>query len=634
LGSVGQSARKRVVEGAAAHTGLAAFHLMAGPDLGHPARACKSSASGYVPPGDIALPADLEAFIARWQGKEGGAERANYALFLSELCDVLEVPRPDPASADHEHNDYVFERAVVRREGGERSANKRIDLYKKNSFILEAKQSRWKDQAKAIPGQEDMFEAADPATPGRRGVERNWDILMRNARQQAEQYALMLPADHDWPPFIIVCDVGHAFEIYADFNGKGRDYTQFPDRQGFRIYLEDLRKDDIRDRLKRIWVDPQSLDPTKKAAEATREVAARLAEVSKLLEARGFPAERVAQFLMRCLFTMFAEDVELLPKTSFEELLKKCVADPTKFKPMVSQLWDAMNKGEWAFAIESKVKRFNGEFFQNPEVLELNKEEIGELLAAAGKEWRRVEPAIFGSLVESALDPKERARLGAHYTPRAYVERLVLPTIIEPLRTDWAQVSVTVDKLLAEDKRKEAIATVREFHDQLCTIRVLDPACGSGNFLYVAMDKIKQLEDEVLEAMASLGGQEALALDRHRVDPHQFLGLEVNPRAAAIAELVLWIGFLQIHYRSNRNHPEEPILRAFHNIECREAVLTWDGYPLPKVVDGKETYPNPRQPDWPMAESLLATRHSPAARISAHVWATATSKRFGKGTRR
>jgi hypothetical protein len=478
--------------------------------------------------GNIAL-VDIEAFIARWQGKEGGAERANYALFLSELCDVLEVSRPDPASAAHEQNDYVFERAVVRREGSERSANKRIDLYKRNSFILEAKQSRWRGGDKEIPGQAEMFEAGPQANAGRRTVERNWDILMRNARQQAEQYALMLPPDHDWPPFIIVCDVGHAFEIYADFNGKGRDYTQFPDRQGFRIYLEDLRKEDIRDRLRRIWLDPASLDPTKKAAEATREVAERLAEVSKLLEKRGYATERVAQFLMRCLFTMFAEDVELLPKASFEQVLRKCALDPDKFVPMVSQLWDAMNKGEWAFAIEAKVRRFNGEFFTNPEVLPLNKEEIGELLVASGKDWRRVEPAIFGSLVESALDAKERSKLGAHYTPRAFVERLVLPTIMEPLRTDWAQVNVTVEKLMDEGRDQEAIAAVRDFHEQLCTIRVLDPACGTGNFLYVAMDKIKQLEDEVLEALSSLGGQEGFALDgpprrsapvpRHRDQP-------------------------------------------------------------------------------------------------------------------
>jgi len=545
----------------------------------------------------------VDSFIARWQNQTGGAERANYALFLTELCAVLEVEPPQPASAEHQHNDYVFERAVSFREAGDKVGQGRIDLYKRGHFILEAKQSRQKGGRKAIAGQEELFE---PSTgPGRRTANRNWDILMLNARRQAEDYARALPENHEWPPFIIVCDVGHAFEIFADFTGKGRNYTQFPDRQGFRIFLEDLRDDAVRERLRLIWTDPAALDPTRASAKATREVADRLASVTRLLEGRGQDPEQVAQFLMRCLFTMFAEDVQLLPEGSFVGVLRKCVADHAKFRPLVSQLWDAMNTGGFAYAIEAQVKRFNGEFFRNPVVLDLNREEIGELLVAAEKQWRDVEPAIFGSLLEGALDPQERSKLGAHYTPRAYVERLVIPTVMEPLRADWRDAAVTAEKLLAEGKRSEAIAAIRDFHDQLCLIRVLDPACGTGNFLYVAMELIKQLEDEVVEALVSLGGQQSLALAGHTVDPHQFLGIEVNPRAAAIAELVLWIGYLQIHYRSTSEHPSEPILRAFHNIECRDAVLTWDGYPLPKVVDGVETYPNPRQPDWPMADFIV-----------------------------
>ncbi|MGN6489552.1 MAG: class I SAM-dependent DNA methyltransferase, partial [Devosia sp.] len=482
---------------------------------------------------------------------------------------------------------------VVRREGGERSAHKCIDLYKRDCFILEAKQSRWLGGQKAIDGQEEMFGPEGQRNIGRRGAERNWDILMSNARRQAEAYALMLPAEHDWPPFIIVCDVGHAFEIYADFNGKGRDYTQFPDRQGFRIYLEDLRREEVRERLRLVWTDPRALDPTRQAAEATREVAGQLAEVSRSLEQRGFRAEEVASFLMRCLFTMFAEDVELLPKDSFVGLLQECVAEPSIFQGVVGELWAAMNEGRIAASLRARVRHFNGEFFKHPVVLPLNREEIGELLVAASRNWRNVEPAIFGSLLEGALDPRERSKLGAHYTPRAYVERLVVPTIMEPLREDWRAVTVAVEKLVGEGDRKGAIAAVTAFHEGLCKVRVLDPACGTGNFLYVAMEKIKQLEDEVLEALASLGGQVALGFETHRVDPHQFLGLEVNPRAAAIAELVLWIGFLQIHYRSNRQHPNEPILRAFRNIECRDAVLEWDGTGTP------------RRPAWPEAEFIV-----------------------------
>jgi hypothetical protein len=548
---------------------------------------------------------DVDSFIARWQGNEGGQERANYALFLTELCTLLDLPQPQPASAAHEHNDYVFERVVRRHDGGEKVGHGRIDLYKRGCFVLEAKQSRWQGEKQAAAGQGDIFAADEPRQRGRRSIDRNWDVLMINARRQAEDYARALPEDHDWPPFVIVCDVGHAFEIYADFTGKGRNYSQFPDRKGYRIYLEDLREEKVRERLRLIWTEPHALDPARQAAEATRDVARRLAEVSKLLEGRGFAAEEVAHFLMRCLFTMFAEDVKLLPEASFTDLLKRCVDDPSRFQPMVGQLWAAMNSGDFAYAIEAKVKHFNGEFFKSTKVLPLNREEIGELLAASARDWRNVEPAIFGTLLEGALDKTERSKLGAHYTPRAYVERLVVPTIMEPLREDWSNALAAAEKLREAGEVEKAIAEIHRFHEQLCATRVLDPACGTGNFLYVSMELMKRLEGEVLDALAGLGGQEALAFEEQSVDPHQLLGIEVNPRAAAIAELVLWIGYLQLHYRQSSEHPSEPILRAFHNIENRDAVLTWDGYPLPKVADGKETYPGARQPDWPMAEFIV-----------------------------
>ena len=429
---------------------------------------------------------------------------------------------------------------------------------------------------------------------------------MLNARRQAEEYAKALPASHGWPPFILVCDVGHCIEVYADFTGQGKNYAQFPDRQGFRIFLEDLRDQGIRERLKLVWTAPQVLDPARQSAKVTREIAARLAHVSKALEKDGHDAEQVALFLMRCLFTMFAEDVELLPKDSFTALLAKCSDDPKKFAPMVEQLWLALDKGDFAYAIEQKVPRFNGRLFANAAAIPLGKEEIGELVAAAKANWREVEPAIFGTLLEQALDKDERRRLGAHYTPRVYVERLVVATIMEPLRAEWGQVQATAERLKDENRGKEALAVVKAFHDRLCTTRVLDPACGTGNFLYVSMELMKRLEGEVLESLLDLGGQEALlSLERHTVDPHQFLGLEINPRAAAIAELVIWLGYLQWHFRTKGGAPSEPILRDFKNIEVKDAVLTWDGWPVPKVMDGKETYPNARRPEWPEAEFIV-----------------------------
>lgn len=530
-----------------------------------------------------------EAFVSHWAGREGGAERANFPPFMEGLCRILGVPRPDPSGATTEYNDYVYERAVRGRDGHP----KRIDLYKRGCFILEAKQSRRRNASPAP----DLFGETQPR--GRRGAARGFDTLMQNARNQAEAYARMLPADHPWPPFILICDVGHVIEIYADFSGQGRNYTPFPDRNSYRVYLEDLRTQAIRARLAAIWTDPLSLDPARRTAQVTREVAARIAAVARALEAGGENPERVAMFLLRCLFTMFAEDAGLLPEKSFQSLLARCIERPENFVPLVCQLWEAMDKGGFAHAIESRVKRFNGEFFRDPTALPLGRAEIGELLQAASHDWRDVDPAIFGALLEQALDPEERKRLGAHYTPRAYVERLVIATIMEPLRADWQMATATAARLRAEGQGRRAIALVRDFHERLCATRVLDPACGTGNFLYVALELMKRLEGEVLETLLDLGGEERLSsLEGHTVDPHQFLGLEVNPRAAGIAELVLWIGHLQWNLRTLRSEPSEPVLKAYRNIAVRDAVLDSRD---PIALDYRE----PRAPAWPEAEFIV-----------------------------
>lgn len=572
---------------------------------------------------------DIEHFIARWTAGAGGQERANYALFLTELCSVIGVPSPDPAGHATELNAYVFERAVTFREPDGSTARGRIDLYKRGCFVLEAKQSRLEGGAKELmPPQGDLLPEA-PASPsprGRRGTGRSWDIMMQNARRQAENYAKALPPAEGWPPFLIVCDVGNSLECYADFSGQGKNYAQFPDRQGFRVTMEDLRNPAIRERLKLIWTAPHSLDPTKRSAKVTRDIAVRLAAVSKFLEERRVAdgravhaPEQIALFLMRCLFTMFAEDVELIPKDSFKTILTRCRDNPDLFPRLVGQLWEAMDTGGFAFAIEATVKRFNGYLFKDRTVLPLPKEEIGELLEAAKANWREVEPAIFGALLEQALDPAERRKLGAHYTPRVYVERLVVATLMEPLREEWDHVRATAERLNAAGNAKGALAEVQKFHGRLCETRVMDPACGTGNFLYVAMEMMKRLEGEVLEAVADLGGQETLMLEGHTIDPHQFLGMEVNPRAAAIAELVVWIGFLQWHFRTKGAAPAEPILKDFRTIKAMDAVVAHDGKELVVDASGKPetrtdaegnrvevySYRNPRRPAWPEADYIV-----------------------------
>jgi hypothetical protein len=583
------------------------------------------------------------AFIAAWS-PSGGAELANSQHFLLDLCDLLGVPRPDPKvpTEDPAANAYVFEKDVTFKHGDGTTSNGRIDLYKRGCFVLESKQGSAHPADQAAPSVPSAAPIRHKRGTAVRGTAA-WSQAMERAYGQAAQYARALP---EWPPFLIVVDVGYVFAVYANFARDGKAYLPFPDPQNHRLLLEDLADDAIRDRLRRMWLDPMSLDPSRHAARVTTAVAERLAALATSLERQHHGAEPVADFLMRCIFTMFAEDVGLLPKDGFTGLLADMRDNPRGLASMLEALWREMDRGGFSTALRDTVLRFNGRFFHDATALPLDTAQIDLLIAAAKTDWSQVEPAIFGTLLERALNPKERHSLGAHFTPRAYVERLVFPTVIEPLREDWQNVKAAAMTLLAKqstlDKqlaswRKEAIELVTDFRRKLCQIRVLDPACGTGNFLYITLEHMKRLEGEVIEALADMGAaQEALDLAGATVDPHQFLGIELNPRAVPIAELVLWIGYLQWHYRQHgKVAPAEPVLRDFRNIEHRDAVLAydakelvldadgapvtrWDGETMKKhPVTGKDVpddsarapvyrYTNPRKAEWPEADFVVS----------------------------
>ena len=541
-------------------------------------------------------PADAvaDAFIQRWQGSTA-SELSTAQSFVSELCDLLGVPKPHPNQAQ----DYMFERPITFAHGDGSSSPGRIDCYKHGHFVLEAKKTRLNANTKGFD-----------------------DALLR-ARTQGERYARALPAHEGRPPFVLVVDVGTVIELYSEFTKSGATYVPFPDPRNHRIALADLAKPEIRQRLKLIWTDPLALDPSRLSASTTRDVAAQLAELAKSLEQSGHHANHVAAFLTRSLFSMFAEDVELLPKGSFLQLLQKHAADPSALQGMLRALWMDMDQGGFSAALSTQVLKFNGKLFKEPTKdgysLLLNTQQIAQLTRAAQANWREVEPAIFGTLLERALSPTERHALGAHYTPRAYVERLVLPTVVEPLRADWANAQAAALVLAHEaaeleanpvtmkvntkanvravdgyekavrDKWNEARQVLKDFYHGLCNIKVLDPACGSGNFLYVTLEHLKRLEGEVLNQLADLGEpQDMLGLGGETVTPKQLLGIELNERAAALAELVLWIGYLQWHIRTRGNKAvAEPVVHDYGNIECRDAVLSWADTDLAYDADGQ-----------------------------------------------
>lgn len=541
------------------------------------------------------------AFIAKWQGSAGD-ERANKDSFLREFCEALGLDTPGPKDSSP---DYCFEKEVQIPQADGSSNTKFMDLYRAGCFVLEAKQG------------------------GRTGMTyprgtRSYDRYMERGFNQARAYAQALPKR---PPFVLTCDIGHLFEVWEGFSG---DYGGYARRRT--IPLADLAKPEVQSFFQALWNDPKSLDPARRRARVTREVAETLGELAKALEARFGNGEAIARFLMRCVFTFFAEDAGLLPERSFQDALDRWRKEPRLFTKGLESLWDAMNQGGmWG---RDAILHFNGGLFAESLALDLDAREIELLFQAARFNWEEVDPSIFGTLLESALDPKERHKLGAHYTPRAFVERLLRPALEDPLRADWEVAQAEALSHLSDqptaEERAAARAVLHRFQRDLAHVTVLDPACGSGNFLAAAYDILKRLEGEVQRRLTDLGETaQALALEGEVVTPRQFKGIEVKPWAAAIADMVLWIGHLQWHRRLHPGHtPPEPVLQAYGNIERRDAVLAyrstrdtgrtrWDGVTVKRhpvtgleVPDEAAQVPivellDPRPAEWPRADFII-----------------------------
>jgi hypothetical protein len=345
----------------------------------------------------------VQDFLQKWQGSEGN-ERANYQTFFCDLCIALGVESPPPKGSVA-GDPYCFDKDI-KFYSDKPETTRFADFYKEGHFLFEAKQGIT-DSSKGH---------------GKRGTKTYRDE-MQKAFNQAKSYAYnrMLPS---MPPFLMTCDIGSHFEIWEGFSGE---YGSYGARQ--RVNLNDLAQPEIFDRFVAIFTDPQSLNPEKYRARVTREVAAELAKLSRWLEEQGRDPHETANFLMRCIFTMFAEDVELLKGEVFTKALRdRWIPNPKTFKAEIESLWQTMNV-EGTFGFE-RILRFNGSFFEDATAFELPKEQLEVLYASVAKDWSQVKPAIFGTLLERALEKKERSRLGAHYTPRSYVERLVRPVVV------------------------------------------------------------------------------------------------------------------------------------------------------------------------------------------------------------
>ena len=272
----------------------------------------------------------------------------------------------------------------------------RIDLYKKGCFVLEAKQSKKREKGGEVYEQL-AFALESGHGSGAAVLERprakakgkaqlsTWDALMRSARKQAENYARALD---EWPPFLIVVDIGHVIELYADFSRQGKNYAQFPDRNSFRIQMDDLRSSDVRARLKAVWEDPFSLDPATRAAEVTKDIAALLAKMTQTMERRapsddpvlkGEWAFKISKFLMRCIFAMFAEGVGLLPKGAFLKLIEEHKGKANRFHFAANDFFTTMDKGGYSPAVQEDIKKFNGGLFHDAITVEITEDELNSV---------------------------------------------------------------------------------------------------------------------------------------------------------------------------------------------------------------------------------------------------------------
>jgi len=456
-------------------------------------------------------------FIARWKGS-ALTERAGAQAHFDDLCDLLGVDKPrDP---DH----YCFERGAKKSSGG----NGWADVWKRGHFGWENKK------------------------PGRD---------LKAALKQLTDYALEL----ENPPLLVVSD-REIIEIHTAFTG-------YPDQPRV-IRIEDLDQSEHRQTLRWVFTDPEQLRPVKSLAAITEEAAGQLGALAETLRQRGLDAQPVAHFLIQCLFCMFAEDEALLPRGLFTGLLTKAASDPERAANRLTALFAAMRDGgDYG---DETIAWFNGGLFASVDVPPLTRDDVAALQRAAGMDWRNIDPSIFGTLFERGLNPGKRSQLGAHYTDPATIMRLIEPVIVRPLAAEWQASKDRIAGLLAKSKKqgdkayRDADAAFKQHLERLRNYRVLDPACGSGNFLYLALKALKDLERRA--------NTEAEALGLHRevgigVSPANVLGLEIDPYAAELARVTVWIGELQWMLRNGYPYATRPILKPLDTIENRDALL-------------------------------------------------------------
>ncbi len=384
------------------------------------------------------------------------------------------------------------------------------------------------------------------------------------ALKQLTDYALKLES----PPLLVVSDreriiIHTAFQNYPP--------------EAHEIRIDELIDPARRQLLKWVFTDTEKLRPEKSTAAITQEAAGKFASMAKAIRDRGQDGQEVAHFLVQCLFCMFAEDEKLLPDMAFTRLLQSAATDPGRAANRLTVLFTTMRKGgDYG---DLPIAWFNGGLFKTVKVPPLTQADITALhRAAADMDWRAIDPTIFGTLFENGLDPAKRAQLGANYTDTATIAKIIAPLITEPLLAEWAAVKVVMAAEQGKGKKaaisKTALAAYQRFLLRLNNFRLLDPACGSGNFLYLALKALRDVEKLASIEARELGQSAELSM---QTGPHNIMGIEINEIAAELARVTVWIGDIQWCRRNGYPLATHPILKPLDSLEHRDALMNPDG---------------------------------------------------------
>ena len=479
-----------------------------------------------------------QEFIAKWR-RSRGQESAGAQEWFIDLCRVVE--HPTPAELDPRQEWYTFERAV-RESSGRRG---RADVYKRSYFAWEFK-----------------------------GLHRDLD----EAYRQLQRYREAL----NNPPILVVSDF-RTIRVHTNFTNKVPIVHT--------ILLDDVGEPEQLGILRSVFHNPDTLEPEISPDDVTKATADIFATIAASMRKRGVDSLDVARFLNRLVFCFFAQDVGLLPGQIMTELCENFHDNPAEFDQGLQELFRRMNDGG-RFGVQT-IRHFNGDLFKDPDTVLMTTGELEGLSEATERNWAHIEPSIFGTLFERVVDPNKQGLVGAQYTSEADILSVIEPVIIKPLQAEWSEVERKVGGLtLLEGQQDEAQARqlLEEFQGQLSSLKVLDPACGSGNFLYVALRQLHDLEKAVLTLAADLNLRGFLP----EVSPEQCYGIEIDAYASDLARTSLWIGHLQWLIENGHQYNREPVLGSLNTIECRDALIEFIDY-------------------WPEGAAILGTdlsRHS------------------------